>query len=273
MPHSGLTGYAAYLSSAVDTFSTLTDPWLDSRPDSTAQDELAEARSFVLGDGAWGEAPVREAYDVAASGYSAALDLGRAMTAVLASEALTALPVTALARSIVRITSQSWWLLDPDTGVKGRVERLQCLRFRSSLATGPAARNSAEEGRSNYGAALGDVYEHSRTLGLDNPRKDGAFYVCGTQRMPPIARLAAAMLDDLNVNSAYSVRGGFSRGDLLAIRQTFEVGGASPAVQPVMDEGMLLDAVTIAVRCLFGAALRLVDLFGLEESFSDFHQI
>jgi hypothetical protein len=249
---------------------TLTDPWLDSRPDSPAQGELTEARSFVLGDGVWGEAPVREAYAVAASGYSGALDLVRAMTAVLTSEALTALPAMTLAHSIVRVTSQSWWLLDPGTGVKGRVERLECLRFRNSLGTWPVAGNRREEGCPKFGAAVGEVYEHSHALGLDNPRKDGPFYVCGAQRMPPTASLEAAMLDDLKLDSAYSALGGFSRGDLFALRQAFDGGGASQAVQPVMDDGMLLSAVSVAARCLFGVAVRFVERFGLEESWTDF---
>ena len=270
MRHSEPGAYAAYLSSVVETFSTPTDPWLDSRPDSPAQGELAEARSFVLGDGVWGEAPVREAYAVAASGYSGALDLGRAMTAILTSEALTALPAAMLARSIVRVTSQSWWLLDPGTGVKGRVERLQCLRFRNSLGKWPTAGNSREEGCPNHGAPVGDVYEHSRMLGLGNPRKDGSFYVCGTQRMPPTASLEATMLDDLKLDSAYSVLGGFSRGDLFALRQAFDGGGASQAVQPAMDDRMLLSAVSVAARCLFGGAVRFAERFGLEESWDYF---
>ena len=273
MRHSEPSVYAAYLSSAVETFSTLTDPWAVSRPDSTAQSELAEAQDFALGDGVWGETPVREAYALAASGYSAALDLGRAMTAVLTSEALTALPAMTLARAISRVTSQTWWLLDPDAGVKGRVERLQCLRFRGSLGTRPIAGNGEDGGHPHHQNAIGDVFEHSRTLGLDNPRMDGPFCVCGTQRMPPAASLAAAMVDDLEIGSADSVLGGFSRGDLFALRRAFEPGRVSQVVHPVMDEGMLLSAVTIAVRCLFSAAVRFVDLFGLEVSWTDFQQI
>jgi len=268
MRPSELAGYATYLKSAVETFSTLTDPWVDSRPDSTAQSELEEAREFVLGDGVWGEAPVREAYAVAASGYSAALDLGRAMTAVLTSDALTAYPSTTLTCSIVRTTSQTWWLLDPGTGVKGRVERLQCLRFRSSLSAQPAARNSAEARHSNDRSTIGDVYEHSRILGLDSPRQDGPFYVCGDQRMPPIDRLAVAMLDDLGSDSAYSLGESFYRGDLIALRQAFEPSRSSHVVQPAMNERMLLNAVTIAVRSLFSTAVRFADLFGLEGSWS-----
>jgi hypothetical protein len=273
MRYSQPSAYVAYLTSAVETFSTLTDGWVDSRPDSTAQGELAEARNFALGDGVWGESPVREAYAVAASGYSAALDLGRAMAAVLASEALTALPAMTLARSISRVSSQTWWLLDPDAGVKGRVERLQCLRFRGSLGAPSVAGTGEDEGLPHDQTAIGDVFEHSRTLGLDNPRMEGPFCVCGTQRLPPVSNLAAAMVDDLEMDSAYSVLGGFSRGDLFALRQAFEPGRVSQVVHPVMDERMLLSAVSISVRCLFGAAVRFVDLFGLEESWTDFQQI
>lgn len=273
MRHSELSAHVVYLSSAVDTFSTLADQWVDSRPDSTAQGELAEARNFALGDGVWGEAPVREAYAVAASGYSAALDLGRAMTAVLASEALTALPAMTLARSISRVSSQTWWLLDPDAGVKGRVERLQCLRFRGSPGARSVAGNGEDEGHPHHQTAIGDVFEHSRRLGLDNPRIDGPFCVCGTQRMPPAASLAAAMVDGLEIDSAYSVLGGFSRGDLFALRQAFEPGRVMQVVHPVMDERMLIGAASISVRCIFGAAVRFAELFGLEESWADFQQI
>jgi len=273
MRHPEPSVYAAYLSSAVETFGTLADPWVDSRPDSTAQGELAEARKFALGDGVWGETPVREAYAVAASGYSAALDLGRAMTAVLASEALTALPAMALAHSISRVCSQTWWLLDPDAGAKGRVERLQCLRLRGSLGARPVAESGENEGHPHHQTAIGDVFEHSRTLGLDKPRMDGPFCVCGTQRMPPAANLVAAMVDDLEMDPAYSVLEGFSRGDLFALRQAFESGRVSQVVHPVMDERMLFSAVSISVRCLFAAAARFVDLFGLEVSWTDFQQI
>lgn len=273
MRHSGPSAYAAYLSSAVETFSALTDPWAVSRPDSTAQSELAEARDFVLGAGVWGEAPVREAYAVAASGYSAALDLGRAMTAVLSSEALTALPAVTLARSISQVTGQTWWLLDPGVGVRGRVERLQCLRFRGSPGTRTVAGSGEDEGRPRDGTPTGDVFAHSRRLGLDNPRMDGHFCVCGAQRMPPAVSLTAAMVDDMGMDSDYLVLEGFSRGDLFALRQAFEPGPASQVVHPIMDERMLLSAVTIAVRCLFSVAVRFVDLFGIEESWTDFQQI
>jgi hypothetical protein len=81
------------------------------------------------------------------------------------------------------------------------------------------------------------------------------------------------MVDDLEIDPDYSVLGGFSRGDLFALRQAFQPGRVSQVVHPVMDERMLSSAVSISVRCLFGAAVRFVELFGLEESWTDFQQI
>jgi hypothetical protein len=65
--------------------------------------------------------------------YHAALDHGKAMVALMTG-AFTAVPVVTLARALVEVAGQAWWLLEPGIGHVGRLERPQILRYRMSTA-------------------------------------------------------------------------------------------------------------------------------------------
>lgn len=103
------------------------------QPGSEAGRELAEANGFMLGEGVWGEDRIRTVYQVALMNYTAALDDVRAMADSIDSGMCTTIPAVVLARAVAEVCSQAWWLLESKVGARGRVERLQCLRFRSAI--------------------------------------------------------------------------------------------------------------------------------------------
>jgi len=133
MTPSELDRYAAHLRSTMEIFAVVTDPQVTPRRGSPADRELAEARTLSASHGIWGEDRVRTAYQAALMSYTAALDEGLAMAAMITGGVRTAIPAVVLSRSIAEVCGQAWWLLEPGVGARGRVERLQCLRLRSAI--------------------------------------------------------------------------------------------------------------------------------------------
>jgi hypothetical protein len=265
METSELAGYATHLRSTVEIFGVLTDPRILPQPGSSADRELAEARELAMSDGTWSEGPVRTVYAAALMSYTAALDEAQAMAAVITGGVRTAIPAVVLARSIAEITSQAWWLLELGTGARGRVERLQCLRLRSATEGEKAAEADGvdEADWGQYTETRAQVYEYSRRLGLDTPRKAGYVNVCGSQRMPSVSRMVAKMLSDVGVEAAYNIHSGFAHGELFALWQGFERSDDGRLVRPVVHEPTLQGAVATVARALYCPAARLSDLFGL----------
>lgn len=263
-----LLRYADHLRSTVEIFGVLTDPQVAPRPGSPADGELAEARTLSLGDGDWGEDRVRTAYAAALMSYTAALDEGLGMAAVITGGVRTAIPAVVLSRSIAEVCSQAWWLLEPGVGARGRVERLQCLRLRSAIEGERAAEADGIEQADwhEYTETQSQVAEFSRKLGLDNPQRDGYALVCGCQPMPSVSRNVAAMLSDVGVEAAYNIHSGFAHGEIFALWQGFEHSGDRRLIRPVVKEPTLEGAVAVAVRALYCPAQRLSDLFGLDSA-------
>lgn len=258
--------YADHLRSTVEIFGVLTDPQIAPRPGSPADRELAEARTFSLGDGIWGEGRVRTAYAAALMSYTAALDEGLAMAAAVTGGVRTAIPAVVLSRSIAEVCSKAWWLLEPGVGARGRVERLQCLRLRSAIEGERAAEADGIEQADwhEYTETQSQVAEYAGKLGLDQPRRDGHAYVCGSQRMPSVSRNVGAMLSDVGVEAAYNIHSGFAHGEIFALWQGFEHSDDGRLIRPVVKEPTLKGAVAVAVRALYCPAQRLSDLFGLD---------
>jgi hypothetical protein len=63
--------------------------------------------------------------------YKVALDHASAMV-VLTNAEHSAVSVSVLARALVEVASQAWWLLEPGIGHANRVRRLLALRCRSA---------------------------------------------------------------------------------------------------------------------------------------------
>jgi len=261
-----LIPYAAHLRSTVEIFGVLTEPQVAPRPGSPAYQELAEARALSLGDGIWGEGPVRTGYAAALMSYTAALDEGMGMAAVISGGVRTAIPAVVLARSIAEACGQAWWLLESGLGARGRVERLQCLRLRSALEGEGAAKADGidEAGWHEYTETQAQVHDYSRRLGLDAPRRDGYAYACGGQRMASVSRMVPAMFSDVGVEAAYNIHSGFAHGEIFALWQGFEHSETRSPLRPVVRELTLQGAVAAAARALYCPAARLSDLFGLD---------
>jgi hypothetical protein len=261
-----LDRYADHLRSTVEIFGVLTDPQVAPRPGSPADRELADSRNLALGDGVWGEDRVRTTYAAALMSYTAALDEGLAMAAVITSRVRTAIPAVVVSRSIAEVCSQAWWLLEPGVGARARVERLQCLRLRSAIEGERAAEADGIDPAEwhEYTETRSQVAEYSRMLGLDNPRRDGYALVCGSQRMPSVSRMVPAMFSDVGVGAAYNIHSGFAHGEIFALWQGFEHSDDRRLIRPVVKEPTLKGAVAVAVRALYCPAQRLSDLFGLD---------
>jgi len=261
-----LAPYAAHLRTTVEIFGVLTDPQVVPRPGSPADLELTEARTLSLGDGVWGESPVRTAYAAALMSYTAALDEGIAMAIVLSGSVRTAIPAVVLARSIAEACGQAWWLLKTGLGAHGRVERLQCLRLRSAIEGERAAQADGidEADWREYTETQAQVREYSRKLGLDPPRRDGYAYACGSQRMASVSRMVPVMFSDVGVEAAYNIHSGFAHGEIFALWQGFEQSADGGLLRPVVREPTIRGAVAAAARALYCPAARLSDLFGLD---------
>lgn len=258
--------YAAHLRRTVEIFAVLTDARVAPRPCSPADCELSEARGLTLGDRTWGEAPVRTAYAAALMSYTVALDEARAMAAALTGDTKTAIPVVVLARSLAETASQAWWLLEPGTGARGRVERLQCVRLRSAIEgeQAAAADGIVEADWPQYTETQAYVLEYSRMLGLDSPTRDGWVHVCGGQRLPSAKHRIAAMFGDVGVEGVYNIHSGFAHGEIFALGQGFEQSADSQLCRPVVHEGTLQGAVAVTARGLYCPADRLARLYGLD---------
>lgn len=261
-----LAPYAAHLRGTVEIFGVLTDPQVAPRPGSQADHELAEARTLSLGDGIWGERPVRTAYAAALMSYTAALDEGMAMAAVISGGVRTAIPAVVLARSTAEACGQAWWLLETGLGARGRVERVQCLRLRSAIEGEGAAKADGidEADWHEYTETQAQVRQYSRKLGLDPPRRDGYGYACGSQRMASVSRMVPAMFSDVGAEAAYNIHSGFAHGEIFALWQGFEHSEDGGPLRPVVKEPTLQGAVAAAARALYCPAARLSDLFGLD---------
>jgi len=259
--------YAAHLRRTVEIFAILTDARVVPRPGSAADRELSEARGCALGEGIWGEAPVRTAYAAALMSYTAALDEALAIAAVLTGGTQTAIPVVVLARSLAETASQAWWLLEPGTAARGRVERLQCLRLRSAIEgeQAAAADGVSEADWPEYTETQEYVRQYSRRLGLDSPPRDRWAYICGGQRLPSARHRIADMLGDVGVDAAYNIHSGFAHGEIFALWQGFEQSADGQLCRPVVKKPTLLGAVAVAARALYCPAQRLADLYGLDQ--------
>jgi len=266
---SALNKYAQLLTDTVDIFSVLVDPAVAPAPGSPAECELRATREQPAHTGVWGESPVRTAYALAAMSYSAALDQGRAMAALMTG-GFTAVPVVVLARSLTEMTSQAWWLLDPGIGHIGRVRRLQALRYRSADEgqRAAAADGVPEDERYLYTETISQVGEYSRRLDLEAPSKDGRVYVCGSERLRSASRRVKYMFGEVDVAGVYNLYSAFSHGELFALWQGFEKtteGSQHIHYRPAVNEESFKGAVAVASYALYAPAARAVSLFGLDQ--------
>jgi hypothetical protein len=260
-----LASHAAHLKATVEIFGVVTDARVVPLPGSPADLELAEARRLARDDDSWGEDRVRTVYAAALMSYTAALDEALAMAAVMTGGTRTAIPAVVLARSLAEAASQAWWLLEPGTGARGRVERLQCLRLRSAIEGENAADADgiAEADWPQYTETQAQVFEYSRKLGLECPARSGHAYVCGGQRMPSASRRIETMLGDVGVEAVYNIHSGFAHCELFALWQGFERSADDQLCRPVISKDTVRGAVAVAARALYYPAARVTGLFGL----------
>jgi hypothetical protein len=90
--------------------------------DSRAMKEIAEQFRFN-GDSPWGNDPVQAAHAEAQLLLLGANDSANSMARLLSSDPTPLYAHTVLARSALEHAGRSWWLMDPEIGVKRRVAR------------------------------------------------------------------------------------------------------------------------------------------------------
>jgi hypothetical protein len=170
MADSSLSGYAKLLADVVDIFDVYMHPQVTPTPGSPAAQELQAAHQQPCQAGVWGEEPVRRAYGLALMQYDAALEHAKAVVGLTTGE-FTAVPIVVLARALVEVAGQAWWLLEPRIGHVGRVERFQILRCRSAVEGERAAQADGvpEAAYDQYTETTTQVEEFSRHLDLAVP--------------------------------------------------------------------------------------------------------
>lgn len=270
---SALNRYAELLAEAVETLGVALNPAITPAPGSPAASELRAACEEPARTGAWGERPVRTAYALASMNYRAALEQARAMAALMTGE-FTAVPVIVLARALVEIVSQTWWLLEPEIGHLKRVRRLQALRYRSAVEGQLAASADGipEEDHHLYTETTAQVEKYSQSLDLEVPYKDGYVCVCGTERLKSPSRRINDMFKEVDVPSVYNIYSGFSHGELFALWQGYEIGTDDRQADyylPAINELSFQGAVSMVTYALSAAGYRAVKLFGLDQEAVD----
>jgi hypothetical protein len=267
MDEAELHRYATLLEEVSDVYSVLVEPAVVPNVGSLAAGELQTARELATDGGLGGEEPIYRAYGLATMYYSATLELARAMVTLMTGQ-FSSVPVAVLARSLVEVASQAWWLLEPEIGCSRRVRRLQALRYRSASEGERVARadGAASDEYHRYTETMEQVKRYSLTLGLEMPSQDGQIYVCGEERLPTASRRVVAMFADIDVPSVYSLYSGFPHGELFALRQGFapsSAGKGHPRFRTVVTDYAVKGVVAVASWALYAPAARLARLFGL----------
>ncbi len=166
-----LDAQAKLLRDVIDIHTVLVDPRLTPAPGSPLTDELRAAHEEQGQGAAWGEEPIQAAYVQATINYSVALEHAKAMVALMTG-AFTAVPIIVLARALVDVASQAWWLLEPEIGHVARVCRHEVVRHRSAVEGQRAAKADglAEADYRVYTETTGQLEERSRALNLPEPQ-------------------------------------------------------------------------------------------------------
>jgi hypothetical protein len=261
MDDTTLDAQAKLLADVIDIYSVLVDPRVVPGSGSLAGPELRAVREEPGQTAFWGDEPIRAAYAQAVMNYSVALEHGKAMV-MLMTGAFTAIPVIVLARALVEVAGQAWWLLEPEIGHVKRVSRLLILRYRSAVEGQRAAEADglAEADYHIYTETTAQVEAVSRELQLAAPcwSKKDRTYVCGIEKLPSATDLIRGMFAKVDVPSVYNLYSGYTHGQRFALLREFEQGS------PVINEESFKGAVAIASYALYPPGERLSDLFGLD---------
>lgn len=272
MNESSLAEHGKLLAEIVETYRVLGDPRIEPRPSSPGAEELKAAQRQPGPAGAWGEEPVREAYALAVLNYQVALDHAAAI-AVLTTGAHSAVSASVVARSLVEIASQAWWLLEPGIGHVRRVRRQVALRYRSACEgeKAAAADGVPDAEHATYTETTAQVARHAQALGLEIPGVDTSkpwpVYVSGDERLPTASRRVMGLFGGIELPSVYPVFSGYSHGELFALLREFEhvaQGDLGPHYRSIVNEDSFKGAVAVASYALYPPGERLSELFGLK---------
>lgn len=268
MDKPALSEYAKLLTDVAETWDVLLDLRVTPAPGSPAKGELRAACKQSSQEGTWGEEPVHRAYGLAFMQYNAALEHGKAMVALMTG-AFTAVPVVVLARALVEVAGQAWWLLEPGIGHVGRVERLQILRYRNAVEGQRSAEADGvpETAYGEYTETTVQVEGYSRRLGLAVPAwsKDDRTYICGNERLPSATGLVRGLFDKVDVPSVYNLCSGYAHGHPFALWREYaeEVVDGALRYRPLVNDESFKGAVAMASYALYPPAERLSALLGL----------
>jgi hypothetical protein len=257
----GFPEQAELLREVIDIYEVLLDPRVTPAIGSPAAAELEAARAAE-----WGEEPVWMAYGWARFYFQAAVEHGKAI-AMLTTADCTAIPAMVLARALVEVAGQAWWLLEPEIGAVRRVQRLQLLRCRSAYEGERAAQADgvSPDAYHEYSETMAEVEEYSRQLGLALPaRSRRGTYDCGGDQLPSATSLTAGLFAKLDVPGLYNLYSGYSHGHPFALRRDFlPLGRSEIGFQPTAIEESFMAAVAVSSYAIYPAAERLTGLFGL----------
>lgn len=196
--------------------------WCAPSVGSEAAADLANAK--IGPAGAWGEAPVRDAMDIAWMALGLAGENARASALLLGKPTWssrfpgirsfrradplalrTSFPVEVMARSVIEAASLAFWLTESNLNVEARVARQIVYRMngagRMEEALDSMGGPRPGEQRSEYGELADDVRQASADLGLPLTRSDRQ-WDCDGQKYPGYLKRAA----DLSASFAQTAK-------------------------------------------------------------------
>ncbi len=236
--------------------------------------------------GPWGDEPALTAYSLAMIANFAAADQLGCLATLIDSEGVAGIfgPLV-IARACIEASARSWWLLDPNIGVRERVGRSFRVRIRSIDET----THLINELLLGVGSAEGEVGRQQLLDDLETQRArriavlDQAV-ACGIPvhyekrapigvnvTMPKNDELVGGLLEDAGAvlgAALYALLSGVTHATHYALIQYFEqleTGDPSLAhLEPVLRRESLMNTVTIVLLAFVTSFGRLVDVYGWE---------
>lgn len=233
------------------------------KPGSQAYRELNE-HSEKGPEGHWGRRPIEQAYNVASLLYGASNQYLRTFRIILHGD-VPLFGFQAVTRALLEAAGRSWWILDPDCGVRKRVERAYDELYYSYREMQNAARAKGGEFANAMKRETRLLIDAAR-LGLTQRTEKGSPFgrVVGIgEPRQTSTDLVALFLSDLELEDGefwYRLLCGVVHSALYAQVGYWEIAPAGhtgvPRVQAQRPEAAIRQAAILCVSAYYGAIER-----------------
>lgn len=232
-------------------------------PGSPAAAEIANTELRQDGT-AWGDRPVRTAYQHAQMATKLAVELSRC-AALLIGAGRPAPGIEAEVRSALEAGSVAWWLMEENLSGRQRVCRMQLLRRNSAREFARSVEEVGEDLTVAGKETVADAEAECRALGLTAFTQNGNKLEDQT-RLGYRARVKA-LTDELGYHGAYSIYSSAAHAELAGIWRLFgetstTVSTHEPIYGPVTNPAASFAAADGALKSMMGPMERIAPLFG-----------